>query len=104
MDVSSYKYIHSLPLENLVERGTQHGGLAGRAHNLTENFGFEGILTVLLYIKCFKNMPYCLILRDESPATQSSPVVGNVCVKSLIQNQAFSKEWNIQVTPNFFKK
>ena len=75
-----------------MERGTQHGGLAGRAQKLTENIAFKCILTVLLHLKCLKNMPYCLILRDESPSTQSSPLVGNVCVKSLIQNQAFSKE------------
>ena len=43
--------------------------------------------------KLFKDYAPCLILHVESPSTQSSPVVGNVCVKSLIQNQAFSKEW-----------
>ena len=37
-----------------MERGTQHGGLAGRAQKQTENIDFKGILTALLHIIFFK--------------------------------------------------
>ena len=37
--------------------------------------------------------PPISIPYDESPPTQSPPVGGNQSEKSLIQNQAFSKEW-----------
>ena len=38
--------------------------------------------------------PPISIPYDEFPPTQSSPVEGNQSEKSLIQNQAFSKEWS----------